>query len=71
MRKQYHRVFPVTKAFINQLRDLIRQKFGIDVEENMTDRAVLETAEQEMSKIYIDAVFHNSEYLSEEEIIEY
>jgi len=71
MRKHFNRVYPVSKAFINDLRKGIQRRYGKDFEQSMTDRGVLEMAEYQFSKSYIDDVFKNGDYLPEDKVIEF
>ena len=69
--KIHKRIFPVTKPFINELREAVRKNFSPSYEKNLTDREVLKLTETVLLNSYLDKVFKDGDDLAEDKVIEY
>ncbi len=62
------RPFPITRAYINDLRNVIRNHHGKTFEENLSDKEVVHIAEYTLLKSYLEKVFQNGDDLTDTSI---
>jgi hypothetical protein len=67
----FNSVYPVTKAFINDLRACIGRHFSPDLEKYLTDKTILRIADTIMLEANLNAVFRDGDNLDDEAVIEF